>query len=255
MLDRFRNFVKRLELPQGEQGEDVVYRIIDNNQNIVEVNAAQYGIWRLQNNVAERAVVDQDTVGDVMVRTTFSIMPENRTYKPFGTSAFEMPMYDPLLEYSRRYDTWQEAELGHREILERVRLNQASADADIEIAQAFAGAAAEVREAISEQLPDLFSVARSGNVALVETPIQMANGSFAQVTVESNDGRFTLTESGVTGDPPLEWQSDAVLDQLGITSPGGVLTCTTNDVRELGGALVRLAQAMAIRSYVASGDN
>ena len=41
MLNRFRDLVKRLELPDDEL--DTVYRIIDNNYQTVEVTAAQYG--------------------------------------------------------------------------------------------------------------------------------------------------------------------------------------------------------------------
>ena len=111
MLNRFRDFVKRLELPQEEEGE-VVYRIIDDDLNAVEVTAAQYGIWRLQHDVTKRAIVGQDSVESVMVRTTFSIMPENRGYKPFGTSAYEVSTFEPLTQYTQRYDTWQEAEQG-----------------------------------------------------------------------------------------------------------------------------------------------
>ena len=36
MLNRFRNLAKRLELPQEQ--ENLVYRIIDANQNLVEVS-------------------------------------------------------------------------------------------------------------------------------------------------------------------------------------------------------------------------
>ena len=93
MLNRFRDFVKRLELPQED---DVVYRIIDDNSNAVEVTQAQYAMWRMQHDVTKRAVVGEDTVENVMVRTTFSIMPEHRGYKPFGTSAFEIAFFDPL---------------------------------------------------------------------------------------------------------------------------------------------------------------
>ena len=61
MLNRFRDFVKRLELPQGEE-RGIVYRIIDDEFNTLEVTAAQYGIWRMQNDVTKRAVVGQDMV-------------------------------------------------------------------------------------------------------------------------------------------------------------------------------------------------
>ena len=84
----------------------------------VEVTAAQYGIWSLQNYVTKSAIVGQDTVEGVMLRTTFSIMPESRGYKPFGTSAYEVSSFEPLIQYSQRYDTWQEAEQGHRNTLE-----------------------------------------------------------------------------------------------------------------------------------------
>ena len=98
MLDRIRGFVKQLELPQEDEGE-VVYRIIDSGRNAVEVSAAQYAAWRVRNDVANLAVVGQDNVGDFLVKTIFSIMPENRSYKPFGTSAYVMPDFDPVTTY------------------------------------------------------------------------------------------------------------------------------------------------------------
>ena len=110
MLNRFRDLVKRLELPDDER--DIVYRIIDNNYQTVEVTAAQYGNWRMQNDVVQKAIVGQDTVENVRVSTRFSIMPENRNYKPFGTSAFDMTSLDSLIgytRYTRRYDTWNDA--------------------------------------------------------------------------------------------------------------------------------------------------
>ena len=151
MLNRFRDFVKRLELPQGEE-RGIVYRIIDDEFNTLEVTAAQYGIWRMQNDVTKRAVVGQDMVEDVMVRTTFSIMPEHRGYKPFGTSAYGMPLYDPLTQYSQRYDTWGEAEQGHRNILERIRRDSATAREADRRAASLAGTAGAVRLAVSAGL-------------------------------------------------------------------------------------------------------
>ena len=56
------------------------------------------------------SVKGQDTVEDVMVRTTLWIMPEHRSYKPFGTSEYEMPHYDPLVQFSQRHGSWAEAE-------------------------------------------------------------------------------------------------------------------------------------------------
>ena len=39
------------------------------------------------------------------------VMPESKGYKPFGTSATHIALFEPLTEYSQRYDTWEEAEL------------------------------------------------------------------------------------------------------------------------------------------------
>jgi hypothetical protein len=40
-----------------------------------------------------------------------------------------LPVYDPLPNYSRRYDTWREAERGHRATLESIRQYHAEVQA------------------------------------------------------------------------------------------------------------------------------
>ena len=249
MLNRFRDFVKRLELPEQEE---VVYRIIDNNFNTVEVTAAQYAIWRTQNDVTRRAVVGQDTVEDVMVRTTFSIMPENRAYKPYGTSAYALPLYDPLLEYFRRYDTWSEAENGHRDTLELIRHKADEARADEEISRAFAGTAAEIRETLSVQLPDLFSVRRTDDLAVIRTPLLRLDGSPVEVAVATAGSGYELTEFGSAQSPPEILQDGALLEALGVTKVDGVLTCTVDDVSQLSRGLLRLAQAISVAAFTTS---
>ena len=57
MLERFRTFVKRLELPSDQ--DDLVYRIIDRERNAIEVTPSEYGNWRLRNDVTKLAVVGQ----------------------------------------------------------------------------------------------------------------------------------------------------------------------------------------------------
>ena len=250
MMRNLRNLVKRLELPQEE--EEVVYQIIDDNLRTVEVTAAQYAIWRTQNDVAQRAVVGQDNVENVMVRTTFAIMPENRSYKPFGTSAYQLPLYDPVLEYSQRYDTWSEAENGHRNTVDRVLRMAAEARADVEIALAFAGTAAEVRETISEKLPDMFSVRRTDDVAVIETPLLRVDGSFIQVAVESKENGYLLTDFGNSLLLQGISQDHVIFETLGVASINGVLTATANDASELCREVVRLAQAVACHSFISS---
>ena len=197
MLNRFRDIVKRLELPQEEDAQqEVVYRIIDSDNHTVEVTPAQYAIWRTRNDATRRAVVGHDTVEDVMVRTTFSIMPENRAYKPYGTSAYSLPLYDPLLEYFHRYDTWEQARNGHRNVLDQIRRKAAQARADAETSRAFAGTAAEVEETISVQLPALFSVRRAGDVAVARTPLLRPDGSAIEVAVTTVGNCYELTEYG-----------------------------------------------------------
>ncbi len=250
MLNRFRDFVKRLELPQ-ETGEDLVYRIVDDNFNTVEVTAAQYSLWRIQNDVTQRAIVGQDTVEDVTIRTTFSIMPEHRSYRPFGTSAYALPMYDPLLEYSQRYDTWREAESGHRDTLERIRRKAAETQADKEIAQYFTGTAAEVREAISEHLLNLFSVAPGpDNSALVRTPMLRADGTSVEVAVTADDGEFSLTEIGDVEQYAGTVMPASFLESLQVVLEDGTLSCKVGDSRQISRAVVALAQAIAARSHI-----
>ena len=262
MLDRFRDLVKRLELPEDER--DVVYRIIDNNLNAVEVTPAQYGSWRMQNDVAQRAIVGQDTVENVRVRTTFSIMPENRNYKPFGTSAVDMTSLDPLLEYSRRYDTWREAERGHREALQRVRRNAATARAAEERAEALAGTAGEVRLALSADLPHLFEIReQSENDVNIGTPLLGADGASIELSVSDRGAGFTLTAAveAMPGDfPPPPGKPGAeyvnrLCRSLGVSMEQGALVCEAEDASQLGQSIVKLAQAAACLSFLLSEDS
>ena len=208
MLDRIRGFVKQLELPQGE-GEEVVYRIIDNSRNAVEVSAAQYAAWRVRNDVAKLAVVGQEEVGDFLVRTTFSIMPENRSYKPFGTSAYMMPEFDPVTAYSRRYDTWREAELGHHETIELLRQEQ-------EIPSSESGKQNKevevVRRAFASGLPGLFQVEAAHQYGvLVRTPWVLLDGSPVDLIVVNSDGSFSLRGTG----PAISEMEESRRQQIG----------------------------------------
>lgn len=260
MLDRFRDFVKRLELPQGEEG-DVVYRIIDDDLIAVEVTTAQYGIWRLQHDVAARAIVGQDTIESVMVRTTFSIMPENRGYKPFGTSAFQVTTLDSLPQYSMRYDTWQEAEQGHRITLNRVRRDHARARAADDRAEALAGVAGEVRLAISADLPALFRVdARSEEAVSVVTPLTRTDGSVIEMSVHETGTGFHLSasievapnDSVMTLSKLRSDQVDRLCQKMGVSLADGSLNCGVEDASQLGGAIVRLSQAVVCFTYLAN---
>ena len=262
MLNRFRDFVKRLELPQEEDG-DLVYRIIDNDLNAVEVTAAQYGIWRMQNDVAQRAVVGQGTVDNVVVRTTFSIMPEHREYKPFGTAAYDLPLYDPLTKYSQRYDTWAEAERGHRDILQRISRDSAAALAAEIKAESLAGTAGEVRLAISAGLPALFQVSvRSENEVTIQTPLLRADGTPVELRVLADDSGFVLTGDGGTSAgnfAPMPGEARAgqvgrLFTALDVSVESEVLVCRARDASQLAQTIVRLAQAIACLSLM-SDDN
>ena len=259
MLDRFRDLVKRLELPDNEE-PDVVYRILDDDFNILEVTPSQYTNWRLQHDVTQKAMVGQDTVENVMVRTTFSIMPEGRNYKPFGSHAYAMPAYDPLLEYSRRYDTWREAEWGHRETLERIRRDAAAARAAEERAAALAGTAGQVAHAIASDLPAMFQViARSEHDVTVATPLLRASGAAIELAVSAGRAGFTLTAAldGSPGDAnsmleaPGAGEVDALCEALGVSVEPGALVCRAEDASQLGRAIVSLAQAVACVSFLA----
>ena len=258
MLNRFRDLVKRLELPQ----EEVVYRIIDEEFNAVEVTAAQYGIWRMQNDVTKRAVVGQDTIGNVMVRTTFTIMPENRGYKPFGSSAYEMPQYDPLTQYSQRYDTWREAEQGHRGTLERIRRDNATARTSERRAEALAGTAGEVRLAITADLPAMFHVnVLSESEVTILTPLARADGTLVELSVSAGEHGFTLADasrptlgdSGATLERLEGRQVERMTKALGVSVESGALVFKADDASELGRAIIGLAQAVAWLSLMA-GD-
>ena len=259
MLNRFRDFVKRLELPQEDDSE-VVYRIIDDDFNAIEVKAAQYLVWRMQNDVTEKAIVGQDAIENVMVRTTFSIMPENRGYKPFGTSAYEVSTFDPLTEYSQRYDTWRDAERGHRSTLERIRRDHATARATERRAESLAGTAGEVRLAISADLPALFQVnVHSESEVTILTPLVRADGTLVEVTVSSGENGFTLTdaigpskgESGSTLRQLGSDQVDRLREALGVSMESGTLVFNADDASQLGRGIIGLAQAIAWRSLLA----
>ena len=258
MLNRFRDFVKRLELT--EEDEDVIYRILDGDLNAVEVTPSQYARWRMQNDVADRAVVGQDTIGNVRVRTTFSIMPENRGYKPFGTSAFDMASLDPLVEYSRRYDTWAEAQHGHRDTLDHVRSEIARARAAEKKVEALSGVAGEVRLAISADLPALFRVdVRSEGEVDVETPLLRADGTSIQLSVVATGAGFSLrapveeepSNSALTLSQLRSEQVEGICGAMGVALEDGTLTCNLQDSSQLGHAIVRLSQALACLTYVA----
>ena len=255
--DRFRSLVKRLELPDEQQEqEEVVYRIIDNDLNTVEVTPAQYAIWRTQNDVSRRAVVGQDIVGDVMVRTTFSIMPENRDYKPYGTSAYALPLYDPLLDYFQRYDTWAAAEMGHRNTLDRIRNeaaeSQAQAEADERISRVFSGTAAEVRENIAAQLHDLFPVRRTDDLTVIRTPLLRPDGSSIEVEVTTAGDGYELTEYGSERSGGGSLEGGALFGTLGVITVDGVLTCVVDEAGQLSSGVLRLAQAISASAAVSS---
>ena len=257
MLDRLRNLVSRLELPPEEQG-DVVFRIIDSSLNTVEVTPAQYARWRMQHDVAQMAVVGHDIIESVTVRTTFSIMPENRSYKPFGTSAFDVSSWEPLLEHSRRYDTWEEAERGHRQTLERIRQSAVTARATDERAEALAGTAGEVRLAIAAGLPALFQVdEESENEVRVRTPLVREDGTSVELTVSADRSGFILAaaaeDSGPGSTAHESEEASRMLGALGVSAESEVLTSRTDDASELGGMIVRLAQAVAFLSYMNPG--
>ena len=258
MLNRIRGMVQRLELPQEEE-ENLVYRIIDDDRNAVEVTPAQYGRWRMQHDVASLAVVGQDTFGNILVKTTFSVMPENRTYKPFGTSAFAMPDYDPLVEYSNRYDTWRDAEQGHRHTMDRIRRDLAKTLLVDEKAEALAGTAGEVRLAIAVDLPALFEVyTKSSDEVTVTTPMLRADGTRVELMVSHIEAGFVMTATGdsstgdevpATGEPGVE-QVDLLCRTLHLAVESGTLVCRTDDASQLGEAMMRLAQAIACCSMI-----
>ena len=250
MLNRFRDFVKRLELPQEEQG-NVVYRIIDEHLNAVEVTSAQYTAWRMQYDIASRAVVGQDTAGDVMVRTTFSIMPEDRSYKPFGTSAYELSSYEVLTQYSQRYDTWREAEQGHRNILDRIRREQATARATDQRAEALSGTAGAVRLAVSAGLAAMFRVhAHSEEEVTVHTPLLRINGSNVDVVVAVEGNGFRLTGSidrGVSG-------AGEMSEAYRVTAEDGEVIRMVDDEADLPQGIIGVAQAVACISVLPAGN-
>jgi len=244
MLERIRGFVKQLELPQDED-ETVVYRIIDGARNAVEVSAAQYATWRLRNDVAKLAVVGQDKVGDFLVRTTFSVMPENRSYKPFGTSAYKIPDFDPATAYSRRYDTWREAELGHYETVELLRQEQEVADSEAEKQNK---AIEIVRRAFALGLPGLFQVEAAHEYGvLVRTPWVLLDGSPVDLIVVEADGSFSLSGTGpaVSGmEERQQQQVGEVCRTLGVTPVDGNLIIKAENAGEMLESITLLMQAV-----------
>ena len=244
MLERIRGFVKQLELPQDED-ETVVYRIIDGARNAVEVSAAQYATWRLRNDVAKLAVVGQDNVGDFLVRTTFSVMPENRSYKPFGTSAYKIPDFDPATAYSRRYDTWREAELGHHETVELLRQEQEVADSEAEKQNK---AIEIVRRAFALGLPGLFQVEAAHEYGvLVRTPWVLLDGSAVDLIVVEADGGFSLSGTGpaVSGmEERRQQQIREVCGTLGVTPVDGNLIIKAENAGQMLESITLLMQAV-----------
>ena len=244
MLERIRGFVKQLELPQDED-EAVVYRVIDDGRNAVEVSAAQYATWRLRNDVAKLAVVGQDNVGDFLVRTTFSVMPENRSYKPFGTSAYKIPDFDPATAYSRRYDTWREAELGHHETVELLRQEQEVADSEAEKQNK---AIEIVRRAFALGLPGLFQVEAAHEYGvLVRTPWVLHDGSPVDLIVVESDGSFSLSGTGpaVSGmEGRQQQQIGEVCGTLGVTPVDGSLIIKAENAGLMLESITLLMQAV-----------
>ncbi len=252
MLDRIRGLVKQLELPQDDD-EAVVYRIIDANRNAVEVTPAQYATWRVQHDVAKLTVVAQDTVGNILVRTTFSIMPENRNYKPFGTSAVLVPDYEPATGHSRRYDTWQEAELGHKETVELLTKhleNTTQSDGETRQDEETDG----VRRAIGSGLPGLFQVDGDSTAgARVRTPWLLPNGAAVEICILEEDEGFTLTGPGPAisaGEERQHQHIDNVCETLGVSLVNGVLTNRVEDAGQLPQAITALMQAIVCVSYI-----
>ena len=255
MMKQFRSLVKRLEL-QPQESSTVVYRIIDRQRNIVEVSPSEYAIWRMQNDVARQSVVGQDTVGEVMVRTTFSIMPEDRTYKPFGTAAFELPMCDPLPEHSRRYDTWQEAEQGHRETVELIRKEIEEGRAHLNHVSATDSAESQdVRHAIQSGLPGLFEVIPRGGGIVLQTPFLLPGGSTVNLLVAREEDGFSLSalEHAAPADSSGKAGSlvDELCDHLGVSHSDGHITAWVEEPSQLPRAAVALAQAIVCSSYMA----
>ena len=244
MLERIRGFVKQLELPQDED-EAVVYRIIDGARNAVEVSAAQYATWRLQNDVAKLAVVGQDKVGDFLVRTTFSGMTENRSYKPFGTSAYKMPDFDPATSYSRRYDTWREAELGHHEAVELLRQEQDVAASEAERQNR---AIEIVRRAFALDIPGLFQVEAAHEYGvLVRTPWFLLDGTPVHLIVVETEGGFSLSTSGPSMSGMEDRQRQQVREVCGVlhvTPIDGNLAIKAANAGQLLEAITLLIQAV-----------
>ena len=247
MLDRFRSALQRLE-PPPRNDEDVVYRILDDNRRVAVVSPPLYLSWRMTQDLERSTIVGRDLVEDVSVRTTFSIMPEGRDYRPFGTSATHTVLLEPLTQYSQRYDTWEEAERGHQHVLSRVGRDLAEAQADREVARNFAGVAAEVRETLSEPMPDLFQVTRQGEAARVRTPLYRADGSPVVVEIVRSGTGFLLSKIVSSEWPRNTAPSQELLEILGVAPENGALACRVDNARQLGAALLRLGQAILFHS-------
>ena len=266
MLNRMRDLVKRLELPQEPDEQDVVYRIIDEEQNAVEVTAAQYTRWRLLNDVSQLAIVGRDVIRDVRVYTTFSIMPEDRGYKPFGTSAVNLSTLEPLSMYGQRYDTWQQAEVGHRQVVERIRRDFAAVSGTAPDDPAPSFVVLAVSQSLDEALASAFQVrAASDSLATISTPLLMSDGSHIDVDVAQVDDGFALSFPSEGSE--LSWEDLAErLDSgrsadlcrlFGVTASPNGLSCSAAAPEQLGVAVVNLAQAVATASFALpkSDDN
>ena len=253
MLDRIRGFVKHLELPQGED-EDIVYRIIDNERNAIEVTASQYAIWRVQYDVAKIAVVGQDTVGNVLVRTTFSIMPESRSYKPFGTHAFLLPDFDPVIQYNQRYDTWLQADLGHRETVRLLTRETEEAPDRNEDEDSRAEETEVVMYAVASGLPGLFVVEASPEAGtIIRTPWVLPDGTHPEMFVEKEGDGFRISGSCISRDGGENRDVQRVNElcaELGVSYEDGSLSASAVDVLELPHAITALAQAIPCVSWL-----
>ena len=253
MLDRIRGFVKHLELPQEEQ-VDVVYRIIDEDRNAIEVTATQYVRWRALHDVAKIAVVGQDTVGSMLVRTTFSIMPESRSYKPFGTNAFLLPDFDPVIQYNQRYDTWIQADLGHRETVRLLTRQTEEASDRNEDEDRRAEEMEVVMYAVASGLPGLFVVEASPEAGtIIRTPWVLPDGTHPEMFVEKEGDGFRISGSCISrdgGETRDVQRVNELCAELCVSYEDGSLSASAVDVLELPHAITALSQGIACVSWM-----
>ncbi len=91
--------------------------ILDENRRPIPADVVTWGKWR---EIDENIRVGQTKVGEVLVSTVFLGIDHNflGRGKPilFETLVFGGPLNDEM----DRYRTWKEAELGHKEMVERV---------------------------------------------------------------------------------------------------------------------------------------